>query len=332
MRIVRHILLLAAALSALSVAGQSRRPVVDARFIPDSIMIGDQFTLEVTVEKDMVQIVAFPDFTGGSLDGKIIEILEEGPVDTLEVDGRRQKLQKKYKLTTFEDGYYGFGHFPALYLDKNVTDTIWSRDSLNLFIETFEIDTLTQTIHDIKRPLRAPFRPGEISGYAGLVLLALVIIIVALWLIIRWRRNRRLFGDPKHRDPPHVAAIKALEILHNQKLWQNNKHKHYYTRLTDILREYMEGRYGVSAMEMTSDEIMTSMAERGISGKPYDNLRGILSTADLVKFAKYVPNADYNENAYTMAYYFVEETKPSEGEEAAEPDEALRYDSPINDE
>ena len=129
------------------------------------------------------------------------------------------------------------------------------------------------------------------------------------------------FGDlfkPAPPLPPHVAAIQALEALHNQKLWQNNRHKQYYSGLTDILRTYIAARWGFGAMEMTSDEIIETMRPEELPDKARMDLTAILRDADLVKFAKATPEAEQNEADYLKAYYFVEETKPVEEEAPAE--------------
>lgn len=291
-------------------------PVLDVRFIPDSIMIGDLVTLRIELSKDIVQMVALPEFEDGKV-GDMFEIVAEGEPDTIRREGRRITVRKDLILQTFEDGYFSMGWFPAFYLDKNIADTIWSRDSLVLKVGTFQIDTLTQTIYDIKPIMDAPLKAGEVAGYAGIGLAVLILIGLLAWYIYTRRRNLDLMGKPKVIDPPHVAAIKALEALHNQKLWQNNKHKQYYTGITDILRQYMEHRWNISAMEMTSDEIMAALKDRELPGKSYTDLGDILGTADLVKFAKYVPVPEYNETVFTNSYYFIEETKPTEVEKPA---------------
>ena len=322
---VRHIVCgLVAVLTLAGAEAQSQPPRVTAKFVPDSIAIGDHFDLEVVVEKDQLQLVDFPSFKDGKL-SEYIEIMEEGGVDTLSHEGRKVRLSKRYRLTTFEEGEHPLGRFPVLYVDKNIVDTLRSMDSLVLQVGTFDIDTTTMTIHDIKPTLGAPLKVGEISGYIGWGLLILAVIALIVWRVVSLRRNLTMFGRPKPVEPPHVAAIRALEILHNQKLWQNNKHKQYYTRLTDILREYLNGRYGIPAMEMTTEETLDELARWELPAKNFGHLKDILSTADLVKFAKYVPDGEYNEAAYSNAYYFVEDTKPTEVEQTpGDPDEDLK--------
>ena len=118
---------------------------------------------------------------------------------------------------------------------------------------------------------------------------------------------------------------RPLEALHNQKLWQNNRHKQYYSGITDILRTYIAARWGIGAMEMTSDEIIAALQPVELPDKARMDLTAILRVADLVKFAKAAPEAEENEACYLKAYYFVEETKlveedaPAEGPDPTQP-------------
>ena len=302
-------------------------PKVEARLSADSVWIGDQFTLEVEVEKDVMQVVDFPTFQ--KEEGKIgtigdrVEVLAELPVDTLEHNGRRVKIRKQYVLTAFDAGNYNLGLFPALYLDKNVVDTLYTADSLRFFMQTFPIDTLTMTIHDIKAPLAAPVKVQEWLGYVLLVFFGLQLLAAIAYIIYRRYRSKRPGAKRLRRpgEPPHVTAIRELEKLHSEKLWQNQRHKLYYTRLTDIVREYIEGRYGVMAMEMTSDEIILALTELNIPARSHEQIRRLLSTADYVKFAKYVPDVEDNEMSWSDAYYFVEETKFLAADPLAAPEE-----------
>ena len=278
-------------------AAAQNTPTVTAHAEPDSILIGDRFDLVIDVEKDLVQVVEFPEFE--DRDGKI-EVVESLPVDTLERDGRRLKLRKRYRLAAFDEGRYNLGTARVLYADKNILDTLSSRDSVYLEVTTFQIDSTSQSIYDLKGQRTLPFRFREIRGYVLWGLLALALLAAAAYALHRW-----------------LAAIQALEALHNQKLWQNNRHKQYYSGLTDILRTYIAARWDIGAMEMTSDEIIDAMRAEELPDKARMDLMAILRDADLVKFAKATPPAEENEADYLKAYYFVEETKPVEEETPA---------------
>lgn len=321
-RNIRHTLVALCALCVIPpVAAQSDRPHVSARITPDSIMIGDRFTLEIEVERDRVQVVEFPHFTTiGEPNEKTgepsIECIEEAPADTLAVDGRRLRLRKRYTMAAFDEGTYSFGRARVLYADKNIVDTLYSDDSLRIAVATFQIDSTSHAVFDIKPQRKMPLRFGEFSGYLMWALLALAVVALGVWGFIVWlHRHGRRFADifkPAPPLPPHVVAITALEKLHNEKLWQNNRHKQYYSGLSDILRTYIAGRYGVGAMEMTTDEIVDAMKEIDLPQKSAMDLVAVLRDSDLVKFAKAMPEAAENEDAYNKAYYFVEETKPVE--------------------
>ena len=308
---------------ALLFAGLAARaqetPTVTARVEPDSIMIGDRFDYVIDVEKDLVQVVEFPVFD--PRDGKI-ELVENCPVDTLERDGRRLKLRKRYRLAAFDEGKYNLGAAQVLYADKNILDTLRSTDSVYLEVATFQIDSTSQSIYDLKAQKNLPFRFREVSGYVKWGVFFLLMLLAAGYALKRYLASRgKGFGDlfkPAPPLPPHVAAIQALEALHNQKLWQNNRHKQYYSGLTDILRTYIAARWGFGAMEMTSDEIIETMRPEELPDKARMDLTAILRDADLVKFAKATPEAEQNEADYLKAYYFVEETKPVEEEAPAE--------------
>lgn len=321
----RPAFLTAAAAALLAAATASAQtPTVEARIVPDSIGIGDTFTLEIDVERDQVQVTEFPLYEN---DDKL-EVVQSLPVDTLSREGRRLRLRKRYVMQAFSEGRYNLGRPGVLYADKNIVDTLWTRDSLYLQVATFQIDSTSQSIYDVKPQWNLPFRFGEVSGYAQWGALALVLLLAAAYALKRYLESRgKRLGDlfrPSPPQPPHVVAIKALEALHHQKLWQNNKHKQYYSALTDILRTYVAARWGFGAMEMTSDEIIETMRAEELPDKARMDLTAILRDADLVKFAKATPEAEQNEADYLKAYYFVEETKVAEAEEETEEQEPAK--------
>ena len=321
----RPAFLTAAAAALLAAATASAQtPTVEARIVPDSIGIGDTFTLEIDVERDQVQVTEFPLYEN---DDKL-EVVQSLPVDTLSREGRRLRLRKRYVMQAFSEGRYNLGRPGVLYADKNIVDTLWARDWLYLQVATFQIDSTSQSIYDVKPQWNLPFRFGEVSGYAKWGALALVLLLAAAYALKRYLESRgKRLGDlfrPSPPQPPHVVAIKALEALHHQKLWQNNKHKQYYSALTDILRTYVAARWGFGAMEMTSDEIIETMRAEELPDKARMDLTAILRDADLVKFAKATPDAEQNEADYLKAYYFVEETKVAETEEETEGQEPVK--------
>ena len=320
---MKRLPLLVLLFAAFGARAQSPRPVVMARVEPDSVMIGDRFDYIIEVEKDLVQVVRFPVFQPGENPGALV-LVEEAPVDTLLREGRRMKLRKRYRMAVFEEGHHDFGTAEVFYADKNIVDTLRSENDLTLDVATFQIDSTSQSIYDLKPQRTLPFRLGEIRGYLLWGLLAAIGLALLAAGVLCWLRRRGstlggLFAAVPAL-PPHVEAIRALEELHNRKLWQNNRHKQYYSGLTDILRTYIARRWEIGAMEMTSDEIIAAMRSIELPDKARADLTAILRDADLVKFAKATPDAGQNEADYLKAYYFVEETKPATEQAEETPD------------
>lgn len=270
-------------------------------------------------------------------DEDIFELVEDYPLDTLKNEGRRLTLRKRYLLAVMETGNIPIRP-TILYFDKNreEPDTLVADDTLVLSVARYmELDTTLFLKADptgqqgfsvdneraksmlkdegIYTQKNLPFIFAEIRDYAIYSAMALIILSLIVWYIVWYIRNkwqgkvREIKPAPKL--PPHEIAIKALDELRNRKLWQNGKHKLYYSTLTEILRLYIEGRWEVGALEMTTDEIITALREVDIKHDSRSNLVAILRTADMVKFAKALPDAEENEQLFTYAYYFVENTK-----------------------
>ena len=105
---------------------------------------------------------------------------------------------------------------------------------------------------------------------------------------------------------------------------QQNRHsedsKAYYTQLTDILREYINERFGFNATEMTSYEILERL-EESRDKESLSELRDLLSTADMVKFAKFKPMLNENDRNLVSALEFVNDTKIEVSEDELQPKE-----------
>ncbi len=316
MRLLRSILTAVAAVSTAA-AVAAVPPTVTASFSADSVLIGDRFSLEVTVDKDVMQVVALPDFRDGMI-APGIEIVGAAEPDTISLGGRKQRLVQRYDLTSFDAGTYECGRFPVLYGDKNIVDTLLSDSPLRITVGTLAVDPDKEAPHDIKEPEEAPLLVSEFGGWTVWgVVLAAVLAAAAILARRMLRRRKAKKSAPVAADvavPPHERAIRDLEELHNRKLWQSGRVKQYYTALSDIMRRYLDGRYGIDAPEMTTDQIVGCVRKLSVDAKRRNDLFAILRTADLVKFARHAPGDEENEDHYTAAYWFVEETKAVEEE------------------
>ncbi len=322
------ILCAVALLSVVELSAQESEavaPRLSAAFMPDSVGIGDHVTLAIDVEQDVMQVIAFPEF---NLEEDLpLEEVGEPKLDTLEVDGRRIKLRRRYTFTSFQEGYYNLGKVSVLCATKGGADTLRTDEELLLTVGTFLIDSTSHSVFDLKPVRDMPFKFGEISGYVSWSVVGLILLVVAIYLFLRLMAHygRPVMGlfKPRPPLPPHIAAFKALDTLRGERLWQDGDYKSYYSKLTDIVRTYISGRYGVAAMEMTSDEIIDAMRELELPRQCEMELRDLLRDADLVKFAKAEIEASQNERYFESARLFVDKTKiEEEGSEVAEKDEA----------
>jgi hypothetical protein len=176
------------------------------------------------------------------------------------------------------------------------------------------IDT-TRGLTDIKMPYGAPVTLKEVTPYILGVMLIGAIIFLILYSIKRKKKNKPFFAMPvKPKEPPHIIALRELDRIKNEKIWQKEKIKQYYSEVTDVLRNYIEERFEIPAMEQTTHEILESFKYRRdlLGEKSFQNLSQILSLADLVKFAKYKPLPDDNNLTLVNSYFFVNETKKEE--------------------
>ena len=240
--------------------------------------------------------------------GNGVELAGSPLVDTLKSDSGGTELQTTFTFTSFDSGSHVIPIING-YLENpdGSIDTV-TFDAGKLEVTTIQIDTTSYKPFDVKDQMVYPYTVKEFLPWAGMLIAFVAIVLLALRWWKRWRKKRSLFGKVVEPDSPYIAALKELEKIRNQKLWQNNQMKLFYTRITDVLREYIEARFGLQAMEKTSAEILKELLPAGIDKNEYDSLKELLEVADLVKFAKYVPSEIENENAIPRAIRFISST------------------------
>lgn len=284
------------------------------------ILIGNQTALTLQVKLTDGKKVRFPNLPDTLSPG--LEVVNQFATDTSEVDGGIL-LTKRYLITAFDSGSYVVPQIPVLYFDGSKVDTLLTQP-LKLRVNTVKVDSTKVPLYGIKANIKAPYTFQEIA-LAILSVLLLIGIIIGIYRYFKRSKDEPMFTFKKKViEPPHVVAFRELEQLKQKKLWQNGHVKEYYSELTDILRVYIEERLEINAMEMTSFEILAALNANGYSNKAiYDRLIAMLSTSDLVKFAKYSAEPFENDSAANCVYDFIDDTKdvatvaePSSSEEA----------------
>ncbi|MCE5179887.1 MAG: hypothetical protein LLF81_12185 [Porphyromonadaceae bacterium] len=306
----------------LSLSVSAQRASVQATVQPTEILIGEQALVNLKVITPKDKTILFPVFEKEIVPG--IEVITMLPPDTT-VENNVMTLNFKYVVTSFDSTLYHIPHMSVF----DGTDTIYSNsfglkvtspqlsDSTLAYLEkinkgeTDSIDFEQLQLHDIKPVQKAPFVWTDYLWILWIVLgvmLLIALVGLIIWLVLKKKRKGYFFTPPVVL-PAHVRAIRELDKLKEEKIWQQGREKEFYSKLTDILRNYLEEREGINAMEMTSGEILNEVRKLLEVDSVYNNLKQILSTADLVKFAKYKPYPDENDLSMVNAYFFVNQTR-----------------------
>lgn len=278
-----------------------------------ALWMGEQTRIRLEVaQNEGEQVWLLPTFSDTLVRG--IEVLEVSRPDTMKLGNGRIQIDRSLLVTSFDSGFFYIP--PFRYVAG--TDTL-STEALSLKILPMEVDT-TQSIVDIKG-VRAPSSSWwlllwdnmPLWGWIVLIVIAVAAVaLLAYWIYRRYFSRSREEVAPEDLLPPHEKALLALSQLRDEKLWQEGREKEYYTHLTDILREYLFGRFGIQAMEMTSSQILSILRSNQETKVLNKQIKEILEMADFVKFAKVKPTPDDNEAAMRNAVAFVEETRPEE--------------------
>ena len=291
---------------------QAQQVTVKASIDSTHILIGDQLKLLLEVEKPKDLNVQFPQVPD-TFSTKV-EVVNRSKIDTFKLDDKtRQRLTQTLFITSFDSGKHQIPQFYFRMKNGQVLDSTATRE-LMFQVHTMKIDTTKGPI-DIKTVYGAPVTLKEVMPYIlGVILIGALIFFIFYY--IRWKKkNKPLFAKPeKPAEPAHIIALRELDRIKVQKLWQQEKIKQYYSEVSDTIRTYILNRFEIPAMEQTSSETISTFKFRKdlVDDKTLDQLQHILSLADLVKFAKYSPLPDDNNLALMNAYFFVNQTKKEE--------------------
>lgn len=301
------LLLIIPFISALDTKAQSIS--VEAGIDSTMLWIGQQAKLSFRVDQTPEMQVQFPYFSDTIPGG--LDIVEPVKIDSTHNSEGRLIIKHDYVVTAFEDSLLYIPSMPFVVGD----DTVWSNSLSLKVVQPFELDMESNTIADIKPVYKPRFNWKAFFFWTLLILLVIALVVIIFIFVRKYIQKKPIFEtDDKLPDlPPYVVALAALNKIKDEKLWQQGRLKEYFTELTDTIRQYVDGVYGVNAMEMTSDEILSSLAfMRREQKESYAKLQDILKLSDLVKFAKWKPLPNESEQALKNAFAFIEETKPEE--------------------
>lgn len=291
---------------------------VDAKLDSADIFIGQRIGLTLEVSADAKSNVELPEWDSLQQVAPGIEFVRAEKADTsLLNDGKRMMLSRRYFFTSFDSALYLIPE-----MDVKVDGKDYHSKRLALKVLTFEVDTLHgDSIFGIKEELAPPFDWAEWREVIWFFVLALLIGGLLGYVIYRLKTNKPIIRRirNKKRQPPHKVAMQKIEQIKEEKIWQSEDSKEYYTQLTDTLRTYIKERYGFNAMEMTSYEIIQKLQEVN-DEEAINELRELFQTADLVKFAKYSTLINENDRNLVSAIEYINQTKLEEPEQKPQPE------------
>ncbi len=275
-------------------------PTVKAEADTTKIRIGEQINYQITIENANTGVL-FPELELDSLNR--IEVVSSLPIDTL-----KEKLIKRYVLTSFDSGQYvipqqRIGIWSQLYLT----------DSLVIDVATVAVDTTKQAMFPIKAIQNEPYTFADFKKYLWWLLAGLLVLAIILYFVLR---KKKTIEEIEAAIPPYELALKRLNELDAKQLWQKNKIKQYYVELTDIVRTYIERELSIPAMESTTVELISTISDFNqsstldIPNEAIDKLNRLLKDADLVKFAKYRPLVNAIELHRQGAREIIDDLKP----------------------
>lgn len=275
-------------------------------------LIGDQINLNIKMFPDENENIIFPPLSDSI--GKLL-IVSKSKIDTI-IEKRKRILNQNIILTSFDSGLFIVPSIEYSFAKGNDTSRFLT-DSYQIQYFSVPVDT-TKPIKDIKPIMELPFSLMDYFWYIAAGILLIVIGFILYYLSKKWKPKVKemLPYDPK--IPAHVQALKDLNELERQKLWQKGQVKEYHSRLSDILRLYLERRFGFLAMESTTGEIMDYFTQVISSSEITKQLRELLELSDLVKFAKFLPSNEENTIVIDIARNIIQSTIPIDNEDKAE--------------
>ena len=290
----------------LSVNNLFSQRTISATLDSNKILIGQQLVLHLMASFPAQDTLYWPSFSDsiGNL-----EVVNKNRIDTSYDNNNitTKIIRQNIVITAFDTGY-----FPVPPIQFHFNDTIVETDPLLIQVVSVPVDT-SKGIYDIKEPYQVPFSLlSWIKRYkywiGGSFAIVAILTALILWLIYRKPKAQIIVKSKKPKIPAHKIALKKLKDIDHQKLWQHNKVKLYHSSVSEIIREYLELRFNIIALESTTPEIMSAVQSLSIGEEQKEKLKQILTLSDFVKFAKANPLPNENEQCLKDAVAFVKST------------------------
>ncbi len=296
--------------AAVSAACLAQSGEALSRLTRDTILIGDQVEWIIPLEMAPGEKYFLEDISNPPAPG--VEIIKGLEMDTVRQSRSKIEIEGKVVLTSFDSGSYFLPNLIAMIeREGGAIDTLLVQGP-ELEVTTIPVDTATYVVKDLKGQIKYPLTFGEVFPWVLLALVVGATAYAAVRMVKMRRANRTFLGKPIVQDPPHIVALRSLEKIRRQKLWQSGRQKQFYTEVTDALRVYIAGRYGIATLERPSKEMLADLKKQNIEENLFEGVSQLFNRADLVKFAKYEAGEAENEEVVPGAVRFVNATYMSQ--------------------
>ena len=304
---VRHIVMATVVLVATALGAWGGNVTFKAKLDSATLLMGKTTVLHLEITQDKGAHGFFPGEQADTLSA-MVEIAGRPQADTTDLGNDRIQINRDLIIQSFDSGMWIIKPIP--YVVNG--DTAYS-NQLTLKVLPVDVSQM-KDIHDIKPVEDVPFNLLDwLPDYWWAWLIGLLLIGGGIWAYHKYyKKGINPLKPSKKRLPPYEEAMINLQNLKAAQLWQRGQEKEYFTGLTDILRVYIDRRFDINAVEMTSSQIIDTLKKNDETKAVNEQLEMILEVADIVKFANARPLADDNEVAYQRAVNFVEATRPIE--------------------
>ena len=276
------------------------------------IKIGEQLNYKIELITDSINFIEFekkPFFSS-------FEIIDEKEIETIRLKSK-YKYIKKYSLIQFDSGSYILPKQKVI-----INNKIKFSDSIPIYVSNVKVDTLKQKLYDIK-PLT--YVKKSYKKLIKRILLGSIFILIIIGILYTYLYKKRRKKLLEKEILPFDRAINELKLLEEEKPKLQTEFKDFYSKLTDIVRRYIEDEVKLDALESTSQELiikLEKLIDKGnldLEKETVKNLKKVLENADLVKFAKSTPETNVATNDCKVVEAVVIKTKealpePSEEE------------------
>lgn len=303
-------LLLLAILITICSGLRAQNTIVGADLDTTRMRIGEQVKLRLQVSYSAASGTRIQWPAIGDTLNAHLEVVSDSGVDTLtNAGGGLDQQVRTLTITSFDTGFWAVPPFRFLVNDQPLETAAQLLEVRNMVLDS------AMVVRDIKDIHTLPFSVGywlrKHAEWVGVGLGILALIAAVFYFIKKRLRTKVPIAVIAPERPLVERILSALDQLEKERVWQQGDHKGYHSRVTDLLRSYIEERYQVPALESTTEELMKELRVSALNADQRGQLENMLRTADMVKFAKALPSPQENEQMMVGATRFVRGTAPS---------------------